>query len=521
MDNIVKVSDKKLNLTSGKKQNSVKGYFMHLFEQYLNTAFRKIEFLLFSLISFSFSIIQLSLSPGTEHNLRGFITNIQSSVLFILAFRFGYLGLIVAGFVIAFDVAIMFTVYYGLEMMPWGILGLSLKISTGIISVFVAILSYRQDSQKKKLEMLAITDELTGAYNQRFFYNILEEEMQKAQKNSSSLGLMMIDIDDFKMYNDIYGHSFGDIILKDTVMLLRSLVEEKNAYICRYGGDEFAIIICGEDLESLEKEAKRIQKDFEQRKSMYYQSALYDKLTLSIGFSEYPNKAKSKNELIYQTDMALYNAKNLGKDKVHLYKDAILQIRKHISSDHQQLIGIFKGLLSTISAKDKYTLGHCERVSAYAVKIAEAMGLDLKEVCIIQYAALLHDIGKIEIPKFILNKKEPLTKEELNLLRQHPVYSQNILEPLEELDMLTDYVRHHHERYDGKGYPDGLEGKEISLGARILCVADSYDAMVSERPYSKKMTPEQALEKIQKGAGTQFDPEIVKIFIEIMMQKNS
>ncbi len=519
MNNIVMDSGKKLNLESSKKKKTLREHFMNLIEQYFNTAFRKAEFLLFFLISFSFSIIQILLSPNTEHNLRGFITNIQSSILFILAFRFGYLGLIVASFVITFDVAIMFDIYYSLEMVPWGILGLSLKISTGIISVFVAILSSKQEVQKKKLQMLAITDELTGAYNQRFFHNILDEEIQKAKKNNLSLGLMMIDIDDFKMYNDIYGHSFGDIILKDTVVILKSLIEEKEAYICRYGGDEFAIIIKGGNLETLEREAKRIQKEFEEKKVMYYKSSLYDKLTLSIGFSEYPTKAKSKNELIYQTDMALYNAKNLGKDKVHLYKDAILQIRKHISSDHQQLIGIFKGLLSTISAKDMYTLGHCQRVSTYAVALAEAMGLDLKEVCIIQYAAMLHDIGKIEIPKFILNKKEPLTKEELDLLRQHPVYSQNILEPLEGMDKLTDYVRHHHERYDGKGYPDGLAGEEISLGARILCVADSYDAMISERPYSRKMTQEQAFKELEKNAGTQFEPKIVKIFIDVMKEQ--
>lgn len=520
MDNIVRDSDKKLNLLSNGKENSLKGYFMHLIEQYLNTAFRKTEFLLFTLISFSFSIIQIMLSPDTEHNLRGFITNIQSSILFILAFRFGYLGLIIAGFVITFDVVLMLVIYYNLKMMPWGILGLSLKISTGVITVFVAILSYKQDIQKKKLETLAITDELTGAYNQRFFYSILDEEIEMADKEKSSLGLMMIDIDNFKMYNEIYGHSFGDEILRGTVAILESLLKDKKAYICRYGGDEFAIIMRGDSLESLEKEAKRIQEEFEEKKVLYYHGILYDKLTLSIGFSEYPNKAKGKSELIYQTDVALYNAKNLGKDKVHLYKDAILQIRKHISSDHQQLIGIFKGLVSTISAKDKYTSGHCERVSSYAVKIANAMELDFKEVCIIQYAALLHDIGKVEIPRFILNKREPLTKEELDLLRQHPVYSQNILEPLEELDMLTDYVRHHHERYDGKGYPDGLAGEEISLGARIICVADSYDAMVSERPYSRKMDEEQALKELEKKAGTHFDPEIVKVFVNIMRKQS-
>lgn len=522
MDNIntIRKLDKKFNLSPNKKQDSLKNCFIHLTEQYLNTAFRKFEFLLFFLIAFAFSVIQLLSPNDTGHNFRGFITNIQSSILIVLAFRFGYLGLIAAGLIISFDIITMFSIYYSEEIVSWGILGLSLKVSTGIIAVFVAVLSYRQDVQKKRLEMMAITDELTGAYNQRFFHSTLDEQIQKAKKSGLSLGLIMIDIDDFKMYNDIYGHNFGDMILKETVSLLRNVTEER-AYICRYGGDEFAILLNSKDLDSLEKEAKRIQKDFERKKAVYYHSVLYDKITLSIGFSEYPNRAKSKNELIYQADMALYHAKNLGKDKVHLYKDAILQIRKNISSDHQQLIGVFKGLLSTISAKDKYTLGHCERVSTYVVMIGEAMGLDLKKICTIQYAALLHDIGKIEIPKFILNKKEPLTKQEFDLLRKHPIYSQNILEPLEGMDQLIEYVRQHHERFDGNGYPDGLAGEDISLGARILCVADSFDAMVSERPYSKKKTIEQVFKELEEGAGKQFDPKIVQVFINIMKKQNS
>lgn len=395
------------------------------------------------------------------------------------------------------------------------LLGLTLKLFTILVTSFIAVLTARQEVQKKKLEQLAITDELTGAYNQRFFHMILESEIDKAQKSKSSVSLIMIDIDNFKMYNDIYGHDCGDSILKSTASILSEILDE-GCYLCRYGGDEFAIVFANAQIDNLQQMANELRKEFERLKQTYFRHDLCEKVTLSIGLSEYPNMSRNKNELIYQADTALYHAKNLGKDKVHLYQDALMQIRKNISSDHQQLIGIFKGLLSTISAKDKYTHGHCERVSAYAVLIAEAMELSLKEISIIQYAGLLHDIGKVEMPKHILNKKEELNDEEMSYLRQHPVYSENILEPLGDMDKLTDYVRHHHEKFDGTGYPDGLKGEEISLGARILCVADSFDAMVSDRPYSKSMTMEQAFSELEKNAGTQFDPEIVKVFIKAM-----
>jgi len=153
------------------------------------------------------------------------------------------------------------------------------------------------------------------------------------------------------------------------------------------------------------------------------------------------------------------------------------------------------------------------------VLIGETLNLSPKEVTILQYAGLLNDIGKIEIPKSILNRIGPLTEEEQCIIRNHPVFGENILEPLEDMDHLTDFVRHHHERFDGSGYPDGLAGNKISLGARILCVADSYDAMLSERSYGRCFTQEEAFQELQRFAGTQFDPEIVRAFITVMRLK--
>ena len=479
---------------------------------YFDSKIKIIEFIIcISSISFlSLSLIYEIVPEETQ----AFVSQIQILIIFYLAFRFNFLGLLFSTLLSFFELSILIPLYTQTKELNY-LVGCSLRILTVTVAVIVSILSYRQDVQKKKLERHAITDELTDAYNQRQFRILLDNEIENAKKNNTSLGLIMMDIDNFSMYNDLYGHECGDSILKATSTILKSIVKE-NGHVCRYGGDEFAIIFPNTDIEKLEMIAYNILHKFEKVRSDYFSEKLSEKVTLSIGLSEYPNRSSSKSELISQSDMALYHAKNLGRGKVHLYQDIISQIRKNLSSDNQQLIGAFKGLLSTISAKDKYTHAHSERVSSYAVMIGKAMDLSLDEITVLEYAGLLHDIGKIEIPKSLLNKNESLTEDEQLIIRQHPIYSENILEPLEDIDNLIDYVRHHHEKFDGSGYPDGLVGEEISLGARILCVADSFDAMVSERPYCKRKTTEEALTELKKHAGTQFDPKIVDIFCSIM-----
>lgn len=449
---------------------------------------------------------------------QAFISQIQILIVFYLVFRFNFLGLLFSTLLSIFELTILIPLYYESEQLHY-LIGCSLRILTITVAVIVAILSYRQDVQKKKLQRHAITDELTDVYNQRQFRILLDYEIENANRNDTSLGLIMMDIDNFSMYNDLYGHECGDQILKATSTILKSIVKQ-NGHVCRYGGDEFAIIFPSTDIETLEMFAHNIIHKFERVRSDYFSEKLSEKVTLSIGLSEYPNRSSSKSELISQADMALYHAKNLGRGRVHLYQDIISQIRKNLSTDNQQLIGAFKGLLSTISAKDKYTHAHSERVSSYAVMIGKAMNLSLNEITVLEYAGLLHDIGKIEIPKSLLNKNESLTEDEQLIIRQHPIYSENILEPLEDIENLMDYVRHHHEKFDGSGYPDGLAGEEISLGARILCVADSFDAMVSERPYCKRKTTEEALMELKKYSGTQFDPKIVDIFCSVMKSNN-
>lgn len=492
----------------------LKEHIFNFKKDYLGTKLRKAEFICSLLCIVLLSVYQVFNSLEEK----AFGGQFLAFALVYLALRFGITGMLIS---LVFNTKDMFFVTLGyINTRHYSFLvGL---ISTFVIAIWVlivGIISAKQEKHRKEMQRLAITDELTDVFNQRYFHTTLESEISNSSRNNSSIGLILIDIDNFRMYNDLYGHSYGDTILKNTGAILKKIVN-KNDTICRFGGDEFAILILNNDLESLEKEAKRLYDEYEKIKNEYYNDSFVDKITFSIGLSEYPIISSSKEELISHANMALYQSKNMGDDKVHFYQDIMLQIHKSMMSD-EQMVGVFKGLLSTIVAKDKYTFGHCERVSTYAVMIAEAMGLELKEIQTILYSGLLHDIGKIELPKAVLNKIGRLTSEEFDLVRKHPINSANILEPLSGIDNLIDYVMHHHERYDGKGYPDGIVGENISLGARILCVADSFDAMVSDRPYRKSMSIEEAFLELERCSGSQFDPKIASLFVRIMRNKMS
>ncbi len=197
-------------------------------------------------------------------------------------------------------------------------------------------------------------------------------------------------------------------------------------------------------------------------------------------------------------------------------------VRNHadLEKTHEMLrknfIGTIRVLVNAIDARDKYTAGHSRRVAIYSRSIAEKMGLNSDELRIIELGSLLHDIGKLGVSDEILNKKGKLTPEEYSVVMWHPVIGDEILSALNDIDGIRDIVRHHHERWDGKGYPDNLKDGEISLNARIVAVADAFDAMTSQRPYREAMSKEEAIRRLNEGAGTQFDPEIVKVFVGLV-----
>lgn len=486
----------------------------NIIDTYFSTTLRRFEFVVCIII---FIIIH-NFKIHCPIDQKAMFSQLQSFVAVYMSFRFGFIGMSIYYMTFVSDCLYLFRHYMLNDK--------SLKYTESFVFLLmtmfwvsiVGIISYRQEKYRKESQRLAITEELTNVYNKRYLYITLEKELKNAS-SGNSLGLILVDIDNFTMFNDLYGHNCGDRILKSTANLLRDVISDKEM-LFRFEGDGFAILAKDKDIKSLEQKAKNIHDNFEKLKSKYYDENLVKNVTISIGVSIYPSISSNKEELIYHANTALYQAKNMGEDKVNLYQDIMLLVRENINSD-QQMVGVFKGLLSTINAKDKYTFGHCERVSSYAVMVGEAMEMSIKEIQTLFHAGLLHDIGKIELPKSVLNKSECLSEEEFKAVTQHPVHSAHIIEPLSNTENLIDYVMHHHERYDGTGYPDGLKGEEISLGARILCVVDCFDAMVSERPYRKSATIDEAVMELKRCSGTQFDPVVVQTFVNAMKNKMS
>ncbi|UCF87256.1 MAG: HD-GYP domain-containing protein, partial [Nitrospiraceae bacterium] len=201
-------------------------------------------------------------------------------------------------------------------------------------------------------------------------------------------------------------------------------------------------------------------------------------------------------------------------------KDAFFNMLKDLDSTYKELKDIYNNLViafsNVIDAKSPWTKGHSVNVTTYAVAIAESMGLSEEDIFILRTAALLHDIGKIGTYDKILDKEGKLTDEEFALIRQHPKQGVKILEPIKGMESVLPVIRNHHERLDGRGYPDGLKGEEISLLARILCVADSYDAMLTSRPYRNSTGKDYAMDELKRCAGSQFDPQVVDVFLGIL-----
>lgn len=375
----------------------------------------------------------------------------------------------------------------------------------------------------EKVYMEARIDELTGLLNRKYFYETLEEEVEK--NKNLSLSLLMVSIDDFKLYNQLYGTEEGDKALKHVAAVLQACVGE-NGYVARYNGKEFAVILPQFDILAAKNMANNIRMQImeinkQNRGQMYRQKAL----TASVGICAIPYAASNMKQLMDNADMALYQAKHTGKNKVMIYSIGEVEDGRSAQMDHGTGYreGIYSEYASTIYAltaaidtKDHYTFNHSKNVAEYATKLAKAYGLNQESVSIIQEAALLHDIGKIGIPENILNKPGRLEAEEYEVMKEHVENSIGIIRHLPSLDYVIPAVIGHHERWDGRGYPRRIAGEDIPLSARILCIADSFDAMVSRRSYKDAYDTERALSIVRNEAGRQFDPQLAELFVTLV-----
>lgn len=386
----------------------------------------------------------------------------------------------------------------------------------GIFLLTAWLLGYYVEAEKKyreKLIDLANKDELTGLYNHRYFQGAIENEIVNSKKTNKLVSLLFMDIDYFKRYNDLYGHVAGDKVIEKIGLIIKSKLSGEGI-AARYGGEEFAIIIRGLNEGDAIVFGEEIRDDIEKTYFEGQENLPNSNLTISVGVACYPNKAKNKDELINRADDALYRAKFFNKNRVEAYHSILEELKEDIQEEHIDLISSIKTLISVINAKDKYTYAHTERVVIYTQLIAERLDLSEEDKKILKYGSYLHDIGKIQIPMEVLNKKMRLTFTEWNLIKNHPQNGVEIIKPVLSLKKVIPLILHHHERYDGTGYPQNLKGKNIPYLTRILSIADSFDAMTSNRPYKESMSFNEALAELKRCSGTQFDPEIAKAFID-------
>lgn len=391
---------------------------------------------------------------------------------------------------------------------------------SGIIILLAWLLGNMTETEyviRMELERLATYDGLTDIYNHRSFQNIIDRELEKAKKENSRVSLILLDIDYFKYYNDAYGHQEGDKILKQLAQLLVDTVGEQG-YCARYGGEEFGVILPKHDIEQGKEMGERIRFMIENHHFPGGNIFPKGKLTASIGLAEYPLNADSKEKLIKKADEALYRAKFVSKNRVESYYSVFDEISFFLKKEEKELFNSISAFTMVINAKDRYTYGHSLRVMDMAKRLALRLEVKAERIQEITFGALLHDIGKIEISREVLNKPGKLNEHEWDILRQHPVWGADIIDPLKSLYGVKEIILYHHENYDGTGYPEGVSGDNIPFGARLLRIVDSYDALTTDRPYKSAMSLEQALEELDRYDGVHYDSVMLKAFKEMMRE---
>lgn len=383
------------------------------------------------------------------------------------------------------------------------------------IADFVSAVIYNSKAYERAL-LKASIDELTGLFNHRHFHEVLDEEFKAAVNRRLSLSMILLDLDHFKDYNNLYGYEVGDALLKNTASIIKEVVGKKGK-LARFGADEFAILLPSVNVEEALGLAEELRNQLNTTAFNLTPIQVSDeKISASFGVAGYPAHTQKKEDLVSFCAHALKLAKQRNKNKVVSYFSLIDDILNSVQKDEQEALLAIKTLMQVINTKDNYTVGHSERVTEYALLIGKELRLNKRDMQKLSFAAYLHDIGKIEISREILNKKGKLTDDEFHQIKKHPENGVDLLAPIKSLASIIPMVKHHHERYDGRGYPSGLEGEEIPYFARIICVADSFDAIISSRPYKTAQTIGFAMKELERCAGTQFDPKIAHAFVKVL-----
>ena len=385
----------------------------------------------------------------------------------------------------------------------------------GVLILLRAVLVVNENN---KLVSNAITDPVTGITNYRHFQERFNEEIDRAERYRELISLAFFDIDGFAKVNSIYGHAVGDRILRETAECIRHSIRLSDI-VSRIGGDEFGLVMPSTNSLEAMKTCLRIQEELNRvasRESIDY--------TFSVGVATYPTHAISKDGLEKSADAALYWAKFHGKNQTVIFDPNVIETlnpqERVKQAEELAYMNTVHALAAAVDARDSYTQNHSRNVASLIALFAEDLRLDSEKTRTLETAALLHDVGKIGIADGILKKPEMLTEEEMQTIKEHPALSQKILAAT-SLQEILPWIGAHHERWDGTGYPNCLKGESIPFEARMLALCDVYDAMTSDRPYRKALPYEVAISELERGKGTQFDPELTKRFVDVLQKTES
>jgi diguanylate cyclase (GGDEF)-like protein/putative nucleotidyltransferase with HDIG domain len=366
-----------------------------------------------------------------------------------------------------------------------------------------------------KAEKKARIDELTGLLNRRSLDEMIDNEISRHSRYGGVFSLAILDLDSFKVYNDSYGHPAGDRLLRQVGSVINSTIRNVDRAF-RYGGDEFAILLPQTTIDEGLQVTERVRKSIAEGVNSGEVP-----VTISIGLASWPDDGISHTDIIAAADVTLYRAKRSGGNQSCRASGTLVPLQiggmnpDAANCVNTKILEVARALSETVDSRSYYTFNHSKRVAGYSLALGRMLNLDTEELSRLEACALLHDIGKIGISDAVINKPTELTGEEWTLVKTHPKLGADMAGRIPELVSCVNGILHHHEHYDGSGYPLGLKGDEIPLEARILAIADSYVAMTSERSYSGTLKHEDAIKELEKCAGKQYDPYLIAQFISI------